>query len=455
MYVSRVQIDGIRGFHGARSVDLALTRPDGTHAGWTVLAGRNGSGKSTLLKALAIALCTPSVAYPLAPDLHAWPTATPSRIRLTMDADPDDIEFLLGGRPGSGRPADGAGHGEIRTECVWVDARSRSGKRPPQPVWNRRLTLRSTGGRGRKPVRVAIADPEWDSLTDGMFVGYGPFRRLARDGGQDAATFATLFDNDAALAEGVAWLVGEHHRSLEGRAGSAEIIDAVLALLGDGLLPDGFRVSRVDSQGLWVERGGREFALQEMSDGYRTAVAMVVNLVWETLGPLHPAEPVVERKDGRVVVPRAGVVLIDEVDAHLHVTWQQRVGDWLRTHFPRIQFIVTTHSPYVCQAADPGGLIRLAAPDEDAAPEVVDDDLYSRVVYGSGDDAVLSELFGLESPYSAVAERARRRIGDLEGRVLNGAASEAELAEYEELSSKLNSSLSARVIEVSARLARR
>lgn len=149
------------------------------------------------------------------------------------------------------------------------------------------------------------------------------------------------------------------------------------------------------------------------------------------------------------------MVLIDEVDAHLHVSWQQRIGPWLKAHFPLVQFIVSTHSPYICQAADPGGLIRIPGPDETAGPEPVSQDLYHRVVYGSGDDAVLSALFGLESPYSERAESARRRIGDLEGRVLSGAADDAELAEYQELTERLMSSLSARVDEVSARLGRR
>jgi hypothetical protein len=49
---------------------------------------------------------------------------------------------------------------------------------------------------------------------------------------------------------------------------------------------------------------------------------------------------------------------------------------------------------------DPGGLIRLPATSEDEPPQVVDQDFYDRVAYGSGDDAVLSELFGLETPYS-------------------------------------------------------
>ncbi|MFD0570463.1 AAA family ATPase [Kitasatospora gansuensis] len=56
MYISRLEVENLRGFRGVRNVDLDLTRPDGSHAGWTVLAGPNGAGKTTLLAALAAAL---------------------------------------------------------------------------------------------------------------------------------------------------------------------------------------------------------------------------------------------------------------------------------------------------------------------------------------------------------------------------------------------------------------
>jgi hypothetical protein len=125
---------------------------------------------------------------------------------------------------------------------------------------------------------------------------------------------------------------------------------------------------------------------------------------------------------------------------------------WLRTHFPRIQFIVTSHSPYICQAADPGGLIRLPSPEEERAPEAVDDALYHRIVYGSGEDAALSELFGLETPYSSLAEEQRARLVRLERKVFEDEASEAELREYRKLSELLTSSFSTRVDEVAARL---
>jgi hypothetical protein len=80
--------------------------------------------------------------------------------------------------------------------------------------------------------------------------------------------------------------------------------------------------------------------------------------------------------------------------------------------------------------------------------------VYERVVYGSGDDAILTELFGIDTPYSAEAERLRQRLGDLEVKVLEGSASIAEKEEFRTLSEKLTSSMSARVDEVAARLGR-
>ena len=55
----------------------------------------------------------------------------------------------------------------------------------------------------------------------------------------------------------------------------------------------------------------------------------------------------------------AGVVLIDELELHLHPKWQRDVTEKLRRTFPNIQFIATTHSPFVIQALRPGELINL------------------------------------------------------------------------------------------------
>lgn len=72
VYIKEIRVENVRGFHGPRNVSLDLTRPDGSLAGWTVLAGRNGSGKTSLLRALSFAVGGPGVARNLIPDFAGW-----------------------------------------------------------------------------------------------------------------------------------------------------------------------------------------------------------------------------------------------------------------------------------------------------------------------------------------------------------------------------------------------
>jgi predicted ATP-binding protein involved in virulence len=89
-----------------------------------------------------------------------------------------------------------------------------------------------------------------------------------------------------------------------------------------------------------LEQNGviREFRVEQLSDGYQMALAMVMDIA-ARMGETNPDED--------KILNTEGVVLIDEVDQHLHPEWQQRIlADLIRT-FPNVQFIVTTHSPQV------------------------------------------------------------------------------------------------------------
>src|SRR5690606_9622131 len=75
-----------------------------------------------------------------------------------------------------------------------------------------------------------------------------------------------------------------------------------------------------------------------------------------------------------------------------------------------------------------------------------------RVVYGSGDDALLTELFGVDSPYSEQAEEKRRRLARLESAVLRGTATPEEVSEHEDLQRTLTSSFTALLAGVAGRI---
>ncbi|HTU72072.1 MAG TPA: AAA family ATPase [Trebonia sp.] len=446
MHISRVRIAGVRGFSDNRIVDLDLTRPDGSFAGWTVLAGRNGSGKSTVLQSLALALSGPR-STGFIPSLADWMShgATRAEVRATLSlsalsqmdaqypaASPNGaaevwMEFVRSERPGEHEPAEpdftGAGLDSITSPHNVSSVRSK------------------TFG--------------W------LYAGYGAFRHLGNTGTRRAGRsrysklaqqVSSLFDETVPLADAIDWLIEQHLYQLENRPGAGHLLEIMMAVLSDGLLPDGFEVRRVDSDGLWVRNDSGEFPLREMSDGYRAVTALVVDIVRQ-MAAAYPNMKL-NWRDGIPELPYPGVILIDEIDAHLHVRWQKVIGQWLKSHFPQIQFIVTTHSPYICQSADPGGLILLPSALEDGPPRILADDLYRRVIYGSGDDAIVSDLFGVATPYSAEAERLRERLADLEIKVLDGAASLAEREEYRALGQTLASSLSTRADEVTARLER-
>lgn len=444
MYISSVRLDNVRGFHDARKVDLRLTRPDGTHAGWTVLAGRNGSGKTSLLRAMALVMAGQSVARSLLIDFDRW---------ISTGENDATAELVLAP----------AAHGERWIPHNRTDRRPfLSGLQWTGPIDTLSETLPPMFGKtAYEEADYRQGQRPWDEdRKDWLCIGYGPFRRLV-GGSSDTqrlmssqsavARLASLFHEDASLTEGVSWLIEQHLRSLEGKPGAEALKDAALTVLGDGLLPDDHQIKRVDSEGLWISNAGDEFPLREMSDGYRTVAALVVDMIKQIFGAY--GELWTDFSGPHPTITAPGVVIIDEVDAHLHVSWQKRIGSWLKAHFPNIQFIVTTHSPYICQAADEGGLIRLPGPDEQRPPQVVEQDLYQRIVYGSGDDAVLSDLFGLDTPYSTRAEELRSELVQLETLVLMGHASTAQVERYDELKQLLTSSATARVDELAARLA--
>ena len=269
------------------------------------------------------------------------------------------------------------------------------------------------------------------------------------------ARVVSLFREDSSLVECVQWLREIYLLRLEGKPGAAELEQAVLSLLNDGLLPGGLQVEGIDSEALWVSQCGVRLPLDELSDGYRTVAALVMDLVRH----LHRCfgEPRIESAaDSEGIYQRVlhhGIVLIDEVELHLHISWQKRIGFWLKRHFPNIQFIVTTHSPFVCQAADPRGLIRLPAPGEDRPVEHVPEDLYYTVVNGSPDEAVLTELFGLESPYSEKSEQLREDVAHLEAKLQLGKARPSDIEKLTDLRSRLPQTPSTAVEQVLRKLA--
>ena len=84
----------------------------------------------------------------------------------------------------------------------------------------------------------------------------------------------------------------------------------------------------------------QKFAMDEMSDGYKNTLSMIGDIAYR-MAVLNPM------LGDKVLEDTSGVVVIDEIDLHLHPQWQQTIISDLNTIFPKIQFIVSSHAPAV------------------------------------------------------------------------------------------------------------
>ena len=111
------------------------------------------------------------------------------------------------------------------------------------------------------------------------------------------------------------------------------------------ILPEDAKFDSVSADGrILFNVNGQRVATLSLSDGYRSVLALAGDLIWRLLMAFPESNDPLQEE---------GTVLIDELDIHLHPVWQRQIPGVLRELFPNLQFIVTTHSPFI--AAGAGG----------------------------------------------------------------------------------------------------
>lgn len=123
----------------------------------------------------------------------------------------------------------------------------------------------------------------------------------------------------------------------------------------EAFLPDfeSFKISRSPLK-MTVKKHGKEIRVDQLSDGEKCLIALVADLA-RRLAIANP--PLKDPLEGE------GIVLIDEVDLHLHPGWQRMVLPKLTATFPNCQFIVSTHSPQILGEVD-ASQIRILTQDD-------------------------------------------------------------------------------------------
>jgi energy-coupling factor transporter ATP-binding protein EcfA2 len=349
---------------------------------WITLLSQNGCGKSTVLQSLSLLLAGPEGAQKLAPRPVGWlgNEEQPGKLSIKIHQSENDP-----GQFGSERVTRAFGYTFFLTGNKKLTIRNKVYTEPgvhesPEKrlTWLRQNAFLSKG-------------------TGWFAVGYGAFRRLTRkseiivpslEPQARYTNFITQFDEDQPLSAFERWMVYLDYRIVKNDDTEAKRQKELGIAAINKLLPERVKFDCVTAEGrIFFDVDGAKVPTFGLSDGYRSVLALSGDLVWRLIQAFpNSNDPLREE----------GVVLIDELDIHLHPIWQRDIAIWLREQFPKLHFIVATHSPLIAAGAGPEALtLKFSLSDGKASVETGPDISAMNV-----DRILQSSAFGLISPYS-------------------------------------------------------
>ncbi|AYQ34223.1 AAA family ATPase [Runella sp. SP2] len=334
VYLSKVTISDFHCFKGENEINF--TRPNGRYQQWNVILGNNNTGKTTILRLLSGLSATRIVGN-----------------RNTLNLVPGFLKHFRAMWDLS-----------LVSPIFGVKSALQQTKDNSFTAFSSPWLYRKNDTGNIITDRIELNHDDYKLLEKLKFYGYGTFRKMSEtyrgeiDNIYEDEVTGLFYDNYE-LDNAEIWLLQLDYAAKSGVANAAAILEKLKTVLTSGLLPDvksielkselDEKTNSVKNYALFDTDYGK-VRLAGLGYGYQSTMAWVVDLA-KKLFERYP------QLDNPLTGP--AIVLVDEIDLHLHPDWQRKIIKHLSGIFPNTQFIVTAHSPLVVQSAEDINLIIL------------------------------------------------------------------------------------------------
>lgn len=296
----------IKNYKCFKKAECSFEKADGSIYQWNVFLGNNNSGKTNLLKAIAV-LRSVEFAFP--------------------DREKDNKKKRLG----------------------------------PAFLQDKTILSSILLSEGQLSCQVTNYNRNWGSISNGIAVaeilemenfiiyGYGVSRYPSSKGLNDSSSddCDTLFSREASLINLKDWLLNLDYSSKNGQTEAGKRLTKIKEILTSDVFPEieDFRCQSSEELQNYVEFlvKGVWCKYEDLGFGYQSMMSWMIDFCKRMFERYPKSEnPLAE----------SAIVLVDEIDLHLHPQWQRTVIPYLSKTFHNTQFIVTTHSPMVLQSAE-------------------------------------------------------------------------------------------------------